>query len=45
MLVRTSFVVLGKKSFFTDLSIDDQGNVLLCIFINQQESFLPLLLP
>ena len=45
MLVRTSFVVLGKKSFFTDLSIDDQGNFLLCIFMKQQESFLPLFLP
>ena len=32
MLVRTSFVVLGKKSFFSDLSIDDQGNFSLCIF-------------
>ena len=42
MLVRTSFVVLGKKSFFTDLGIDDQGNSSLCIFIKQQESFLPL---
>ena len=36
MLVRTSFVVLGKKSFLTDLSIDDQGNFSLF------ESFLPL---
>ena len=45
MLVRTSFVVLGKKSFFTDLGIDDQGNFSLCIFIKQQESFLPLRLP
>ena len=39
MLVRTSFVVLGKKSFLTDLSIDDRGNFSLCIFIKQQEAF------